>query len=90
MQPARHESSDGEVKPNPQSVVSKVIPACRCARIRRIGPREHIGRAEYLQNEWLPASGESPGDFPMFFHYVNVGPGVLDHEMITDVYLPLK
>jgi len=30
------------------------------------------------------------GDFPVFFHYVNVGPDVPEHEMITDVYLPLR
>ena len=30
-------------------------------------------------------------DEPTFgIHYVNVGPDVRDHEMITDVYLPLK
>ena len=30
------------------------------------------------------------GEFPWFFHYVNVGPNVQTHEMITDVYLPLR
>jgi AraC family transcriptional regulator len=35
-------------------------------------------------------SGEAPGDFPVFFHYVNVGPNVRREEMITDVYLPLR
>jgi len=27
--------------------------------------------------------------FQFFFHYVNVGPHIKDHEMITDVYLPI-
>jgi len=44
----------------------------------------------YLCGEWLARSGEAPGDFPPFFHYVNVGPNVREEEMITDVYLPLK
>lgn len=44
----------------------------------------------YLFETWLPQSGESSGDFPIFFHYVNVGPDVREEEMITDVYLPLK
>jgi AraC family transcriptional regulator len=35
-------------------------------------------------------SGEIPGDFPIFFHYVNVGPVVREEEMITNVYLPLR
>jgi hypothetical protein len=39
---------------------------------------------------WLPQSDEKPADFPIFFHYVNVGPNVREEEMITDVYLPLK
>jgi len=29
-------------------------------------------------------------DFPIFVHYVTVGPDVQEHEMITDVYLPLR
>ncbi|MBX5462700.1 MAG: hypothetical protein IRZ28_16625 [Steroidobacteraceae bacterium] len=43
-----------------------------------------------LFTEWLPAREEKLGDFPLFFHYVNVGPDVAEHEMITDVYLPLR
>jgi AraC family transcriptional regulator len=31
-----------------------------------------------------------PGDFPVFFHHVNVGPNVAEYQMITDVYLPLR
>lgn len=45
--------------------------------------------AVYLYEKWLCWSGEAAGDFPIFFHYVNVGPGVLEEEMITDVYIPL-
>jgi len=37
-----------------------------------------------------PASGEALRDLPSVFHYVNVGPDVPEHEMITDVYLPLR
>ena len=78
------------VQSNPQGIISKVIPACRCAVARHLGSRVHNLAAIYLFNEWLPRSGECAGDFPMFFHYVNVGPHVQDHEMITDVYLPLR
>lgn len=35
-------------------------------------------------------SGEALRDFPIFFHYVNVGLHVQEHDMITDVYLPLR
>ena len=81
---------DQEVAPNPQGVVGKVIPACRCALARHLGSREHNAAAVYLYREWLPRSGETLGEFPIFFHYVNVGPDVREHEMITDVYLPLR
>lgn len=83
-------SYDSPVQPNTLGIVSKVIPANRCAVARHLGPRSHNSASIYLYQEWLPRSGESLGDFPVFFHYVNVGPQVEEHEMITDVYLPLK
>lgn len=83
-------SMDRDVSPNPQGVINKVIPGRRCAVARHLGSRAHNLAAVYLYEVWLPTSGELPGDFPMFFHYVNVGPQVKDHEMITDVYLPLR
>ena len=53
-------------------------------------PAVYTGDALTAYREWLPASGEAAGDFPIFFHYVNVGPDVKESEMITDVYLPLE
>jgi AraC family transcriptional regulator len=66
------------------------IPACRCAKATDVGHRFNNTAAKYLWEQWLPESGETPGDLPMFFHYVNVGPLVRHEEMITDVYLPLR
>lgn len=83
-------SFEGEVGPNPYDIINKLIPSARCARARDIGSRSNNKAAVFLYKTWLPQSGESPGDFPMFFHYVNVGPNVREQEMITDVYLPLK
>jgi len=93
--PAEHRvdfclSVDFDVPANADGVINKVIPRSRCALARHIGSREHNPAAVFLYRDWLPRSGESVGDFPIFFHYVNVGPDVLEHEMITDVYLPLK
>lgn len=82
-------SYDLPIEPNPQGIVSKVIPGGRCAVVRYVGSREHVAAAEWLRTEWFPNSGESLRDFPMFFHYVNVGPHVAESEMVTDVYLPL-
>lgn len=81
---------DRPVQPNPQGIISKVIPANRCALARHEGSCAHNAMAVYLIKEWLPQSGERLGDFPIFFHYVNVGPDIQDHEMLTDVYLPLS
>lgn len=81
---------DRDVEPNSHGVITKVIPGGRCAVARHLGSREHISAADHLHEVWLPRSGEAIGDFPMIFHYVNVGPDVQEHEMITDVFLPLK
>lgn len=93
--PSRHHvdfcvSVEHDVEPNAFGITNKVIPRNRCARARDIGSRFNNRAAVYLAETWLPRSGEAPGEFPMFFHYVNVGPNVLEEEMITDVYLPLK
>jgi AraC family transcriptional regulator len=80
---------DQPVQPNPLGIVNKTIPATRCAVARHLGSRRFNATAVYLYREWLPKSGERLGAYPIFFHYVNVGPNVQEHEMITDVYLPL-
>ena len=83
-------SVDFDVAPNTEGVISKVIPRSRCALARHRGSRAHNAAAVYLYQEWLPQSGESLGEFPIIFHYVNVGPEVKEDDVITDVYLPLK
>ena len=83
-------SFDGAIAHNSYGIIEKVIPALRCARARDIGSRSNNKAAAYLYETWLPQRGESLTDFPMFFHYVNVGPDVREEDMITDVYLPLK
>jgi AraC family transcriptional regulator len=80
---------ESAVAPNPQGVVNKMIPGGRCAVARHLGSRENVAAAAYLYDVWLPKSGKALRDFPIFFHYVNVGPNVREDEMITDVYLPL-
>ena len=83
-------SVEHDVGPNPFGIVTKVIPRTRCALARDVGSRHDNQAAAFLCEEWLPRSGESPGEFPIFFHYVNVGPDVPEAAMITDVYLPLR
>lgn len=79
------------VPANPQGVINKVIPAGRCAVIRHQGSHQRIGEAVYyLYRDWLPGSGEELRDFPLFFHYLNLITDTPEHELLTDVCLPLK
>jgi AraC family transcriptional regulator len=84
-------SITGPVPDNRQGVVNKVIPGGRCAVVRHSGSHDRIGEsAYYLYREWLPSSGEELRDFPLYFHYLNLLPDVQEHELLTDVYLPLR
>jgi len=80
-----------DVPQNPQGVITKIIPAGRCAVLRHLGSHDVMDdKVRYLYAEWLPRCDESLRDFPCFFHYVNLFPEVDEHELITDIYLPLK
>ncbi|MCP4164177.1 MAG: AraC family transcriptional regulator [Deltaproteobacteria bacterium] len=84
-------SIDTEVPVNPQNVIKKVIPGGRCAVIRHTGSHDQMNdKIHYLYSDWLPESPETLRDFPCFFHYINLFPEVPEHDLITDIYLPLK
>lgn len=83
-------SVEDEISNNKYGVVNKVIPSGKCAVARHFGSRDNVTAAVYLYKEWLPKSGEKLRDFPIFFHYVNVGPDISEEEMVTDVYLPIQ
>lgn len=78
-----------DVPANPQGVVAKLIPGGRCARVRH---HTRLGESVIypMYRDWLPQSGEELRDFPLYFHYMNLLPETPEHELITDVYLPLK
>jgi AraC family transcriptional regulator len=82
-------SVNHDVAENSYGVVTKTIPALRCAYVRHLGSRKNMTTARVLYTEWLPSCGETLANFPIFFHYVNVGPQLKESEMITDVYLPI-
>jgi AraC family transcriptional regulator len=82
---------DGEIPPNPQGVENGVIPGGRCAVLRHIGSHECLGESvRRLVTDWLPDSGETRRDAPVFFHYLNVGVEVAEGALETDVYLPVE
>ena len=81
------------VPDNAWGVVNKRIPAGRCAVVRHLGNRDEasLGKSIYpLYREWLPQSGEELRDFPLFFEYLNLIPQVQEHELVTDIFLPLR
>ncbi|VTN11575.1 DNA gyrase inhibitor [Raoultella terrigena] len=72
-------------------MVNSDIPAGRCAVLRHQGSHDALtGLAQALYRDWLPGSGEELRDFPLFFHYHNFVHEVAEHELLTDIYLPLK
>lgn len=80
-----------DVEQNQQGIVTKQIPGGRCARVRHIGTDENIGSVvNYLYDNWLTLSGETLRDFQLFFERVSFFPDVPEHQMITDIYLPIN
>lgn len=80
-----------DVPENPQGVKMGVIPGGRCAVMRHKGSHDEIGKSvHYLYGEWLPQSKEELRDYPCFFHYLNLIYDTPEHELETDIYLPLK
>lgn len=79
------------VPANDFGITTTTIPGGRCAVVRHEGSPEDLSPgAYYLYREWLPASGESLRDYPMYFHYVTLRQNTPEHELLTDIYLPLR
>jgi AraC family transcriptional regulator len=76
--------------PNELGIVKKVIPRGRCAVLRHVGPDPLDVSIRYLYQSWLPASGESIRDYPLFARRVAFPPEVPEQESIVDIYLPLR
>lgn len=78
------------LKPNDFGIVKKTIPDLTCARLRCLGSWDLLGPAmRQFYSHWLPKSDFMPDSFPMFVHRVNLFPEVPEHELITDIYLPV-
>lgn len=76
---------------NTQGVTNGIIPGGRCAVVQHLGSHHRIGEsARYLYGKWLLESGEELRDFPIWFHYLNLFPEVPEHELVTDIYMPLR
>ncbi len=79
-----------EVKPNQYGVTTKTIPGGRCAQITHHGSYDLMDeKIRYLYQHWLLESAEELRDFPCFFVYRNLFPQMPEHQLITDIYLPI-
>ncbi|MYN29353.1 AraC family transcriptional regulator [Duganella levis] len=82
--PPLFEVSGGEMK-------ASQIPGGRCAVLRVVGNTDNLEHAAlYLYRDWLPASGEEAGDFPLYCQRLSLFPEVPEHEAIAELFLPLK
>lgn len=80
-----------QVPVNPQGVVNGIVAGGRYAVLRHLGSHDGMDAIIYaFFREWLPASGESIRDEPLFFHYINFIHQVDECDLITDIYLPLE
>ncbi len=80
-----------DVPKNNYNVKTGCIPGGRFAVIRHFGSHNEVEDSiYYLYREWLPQNREEARDFPCFFHYLNFIHEVAEHELVTDIYLPLK
>jgi AraC family transcriptional regulator len=79
------EANDTQMKPG-------VIPGGRCAVLRYPGNTTNLEpAAHYLYRDWLPASGEEAGDFPIYCRRrLSFIPEVAAHEVVVELFLPLK
>lgn len=85
-------ATDQVVEANEEGVKPGVIPGGRYAVLRYPGNTNNLEPAAlYLYGEWLPASGEQAGDFPLFCkRWLSPIPEVAAHEVVTELFLPLR
>lgn len=76
---------------NAYGVINGEIAGGRYAVGRHAGSLDSLSQTVWsLFRDWLPGSGEALRDDPVFFHYLNFVHDVPEHELQTDIYIPLK
>lgn len=84
-------ATDRPVPPNEDGIVARLIPAGRCAVLRRTGSNDDLRPAIlFLSGNWLPRSGEKRRDFPIYVQRLSFFPDVAEDKATTDIFLPLK
>ncbi len=85
-------ATDRPIEANDEPMKAGVIPGGRCAVLRYPGNTNNLEPAAlYLYRDWLPASGEEARDYPIYCkRRLSFIPEVPAHEVITELFLPLK
>ncbi|WP_447724418.1 AraC family transcriptional regulator [Sphingomonas koreensis] len=80
------------IEVNDAHMKAGVIPGGRCAVLRYPGNTNNLEpAAQYLYRDWLPASGEEAGDFPIYCQRrLSLISEVPAHEVVVELFLPLK
>lgn len=74
-----------------EPVVAGIIPGGRCAVLRVTGDTDDLEpAARFLYGAWLPASGETPRDFPLYCQRLRLYPDVPAQEAMAELFLPLR
>ncbi|ODT80832.1 MAG: AraC family transcriptional regulator [Pelagibacterium sp. SCN 64-44] len=84
--------TDRPIEPNAAGIKAGTIPGGRCAVLRYPGNSNNLEPGGlYLYRDWLPASGEETGDFPLYCkrRFAAI-PGTGGHEVVVELFLPLK
>jgi AraC family transcriptional regulator len=75
----------------PQGLQQQVLKGGKCAVLTYKGPYPGISNAyQSLFGDWLPKSGQEPGDGPCYELYLNDPKQVRPEELLTEICLPLK
>jgi AraC family transcriptional regulator len=75
----------------PPGLTEQSIPAGRYAHAIHTGPYTGLGAVyAHLRKEWLPLSGEKARGSMSFEMYRNTPMTAKPHELVTDVYMPLR
>jgi len=84
--------TDQPITADGSQVENGIIPGGRCAVLRYPGNTNNLEpAAHFLYRDWLPASGEEPRDFPIYCRRrLSLVPEVPAHEVVVEVFLPLK
>ncbi len=77
--------------PTPDGLQRVTIPGGPHAVLRYRGPYASMHAAyQWLYGTWLPNSGATPGEHPVFEDYLNDPVVTAPHDLLTDICLPLS